>query len=169
MNDDTTADKRQPLRATPYIRSGDNGDGQRTETDGVRLETDPLWPHMTDRYEAAGSPDKNEIPRLVVVMGKDGFKPDGIAYHVLQYAHIGAGTVGFDVGGQWFEFPFHDPLQPKLLRAHGRSILRYADYISLRRLSWIRLADRDFRPGDGSDVDKPIFTRIEVTDMLPPR
>jgi hypothetical protein len=32
-------------------------------------------------------------------------------------------------------------------------------------MPWIRLADRDFRPGDGSG--ESIFTRVEVTDWMP--
>ena len=44
----------------------------------------------------------------------------------------------------------------------GRDLLRIFDYIRLRRLPWIRQADRDFR------ADEPIILKIEIEDWVPP-
>ena len=96
-------------------------------------------------------------------MGKDGFKAGGRAYYALQYVHISMGEFGFWDDGQWFNFLWSD-LQPKLVTVRGRNLLRGWDYISLRRMPWIRQADRDFRGGYGAGDDEPSITRIEVTD-----
>jgi hypothetical protein len=133
-----------------------------------RSERDGRLPALSDPYQAAGTPDNAEVSRLVVIMGKNGFKPGATAYYLLQYVHLSWGEFGFDADGQWFSYVFAD-IQPKKLTAHGRGILRYADYIALHRLPWIRMADRDFRAGDGAESDEPIFTRIEVTDWEKPK
>ena len=112
-------------------------------------------------------PRESEIPRLVVVMGKDGFKPGATAYYVLQYVHIGLGEVGFTASGdQWFSYVFADR-QPKQLKVEGTNLLRICDYIGLHRMPWIRLADRSFRPGDADPGDKAIITRITLEDWMP--
>ena len=105
----------------------------------------------------------NEVSRLVLVMGKDGFRIGEQAYIVFQYVHIGIGQFGFTANGQVFSFVFSD-IQPKLVTVHGRNLLRIFDYISLRRMPWIRQADRDFRAVDGTPDNEPIITRIEVED-----
>jgi hypothetical protein len=128
-----------------------------------RAETDALLPALGDPYKAAGTPDSGEISRLVLVMGKDGFKPEGTAYYFLQYVHLSLGEFGFWDDGQWFTFIWSD-VQPKLVTVRGRNLLRISDYISLRRLPWIRQADRDFR--GAAPRDEPIITRIELTDWV---
>jgi hypothetical protein len=130
-----------------------------------RPEKDALLPGVNDPYKAAGTPDNNEVSRLVLIMGKDGFKPAATAYYIMQYVHIGLGEFGFDAGGQFFRFVFSD-LQPKLVTVRGRSLLRICDYISLRRMPWIRQADRDFRVVDGAADGEPVITRIDVTDWV---
>lgn len=128
-----------------------------------RSERDAKLPGENDPYQAAGMADSGEVSRLVLVMGKDGFRPGGIAYYFLQYVHISMGEFGFEADGQWFTFIWSD-VQPKLITVRGRNVLRYCDYISLRRLPWIRQADRDFRGGAaGND---PIITRIEIADWV---
>jgi hypothetical protein len=131
---------------------------------GATPEKDALLPALNDPYKAAGFVD-NEVSRLVLIMGKDGFKPGGTAYHFLQYVHMGVGEFGFSPDGQCFRVVFSD-IQPKLVTLHGRNLLRTCDYIALRRMQWIRQADRDFRAGDGVRDDEPIITRIEVTNWL---
>jgi hypothetical protein len=156
--DDESDLKVRPLRPEPYLR--------RTPEAPRPVEGESLWPSLADPYRAAGSPDNHEIPRLVVVMGRDRFKPGGgPAYYPLQYSALGCGEIGFDADGQWFRFPFNEPGRRLLLEAHGRGILRIADYISLHRCPWIRLADRDFRTGDGAAGDDPIFTRVKVEEV----
>lgn len=125
--------------------------------------TDSLLPSMTDPYKAAGFSD--EVSCLVLIMGASGFKPGGTAYVTLQYVHIGLGEFGFTPNGQRFRFVFSD-IQPKLVTVHGRNLLRIYHHIGLRRMRWIRQADRDFRPADAADDNEPIITRIEVTDWL---
>lgn len=155
MNDDTD-EMIELLKPRPSLRAAGGG-----------TSPEELWPRLADPYKASGTPGHHEVSRLVVVMGKDGFKPGATAYHILQYVHIGVGEFGFDAAGdQWFRFLFADR-QPKLLTACGRGILRICDYIALRRMPWIRLADRDFRAGDGATDDAPIFTRITVEDWMP--
>jgi hypothetical protein len=132
----------------------------------ARTETETPWPGIADPYRAAGNADSDGIARLVVVMGGDRFKPgDQPAYYTLLYHDMGTGEYGFGADGQWFRIPFHESGRSRLLEARGRSILRIGDYISLSRMPWIRLADRDFRPGDGADADAPIFTHISVEEV----
>jgi hypothetical protein len=123
-------------------------------------------PALNDAYKAAGIPDNNEVSRLAIVMGKDGFKIGGTAYHFFQYMHIGSGEFGFTGDGQVYRFIVAD-LQPKLVELHGRSILRICDYIALRRQSWIRVADRDFRSVDGVADDEPIITDVKIEPWKP--
>ena len=65
-----------------------------------------------------GHPENGEVSRLVLVMGRDGFKAGGKAYHFLQYVHISLGEFGFWDDGQHFTFVFSD-LQPKLVTVRG--------------------------------------------------
>jgi hypothetical protein len=125
-------------------------------------------PGVNDAYLAAGTPENGEASRLVLVMGQDGFRAGGTAYVFLQYAHIGLGQFGFTVGEQDFSFVFSD-IRPKLVVVHGRNLLRICDYVSLRRMPWIRQADRDFRPGDGVADAEPFIRLIEIRDWMPPR
>jgi hypothetical protein len=131
-----------------------------------RPETEAMLPALGDAYKAAGTPDNGEISRLVLVMGKDGFAPGGKAYYFLQYVHISMGEFGFWDDGQYFTFIWSD-VQPKLVTVRGRNLLRACDYISLRRLPWIRQSDRDFR--GAAPRDEPIITRIEIEDWVPPQ
>jgi hypothetical protein len=128
-----------------------------------RAETEAMLPAPGDPYKAAGTPDNGEVSRLVLVMGKDGFQPGGTAYYFLQYVHLSMGEFGFWDDGQYFTFIWSD-VQPKLVTVRGRNLLRISDYISLRRLPWIRQADRDFR--GAVPRDEPIITRIEITDWV---
>ena len=155
---DEKNDMVERFQPKPYLRAVEGG--------AAKPGTDAAWPTLADPYRAAGTPDNDAIARLVVVMGRDRFKPGGgTAYHALQYAHIGAGEFGFEADGQWFRFPFHEPGGGSSSRRTGAASCRTGDYISLRRMPWIRLADRDFRPGDGVPDDEPIFTRIEVEEV----
>jgi hypothetical protein len=151
MDDEKNGKVEALPKPTPYLRAT------------ARTETEPAWPSLADPYRAAGTPDNDALTRLVVVMGRDRFKPgDAPAYYTLLYHDMGTGEYGFEADGQWFRIPFHESGKQRLLEAHGRSILRIGDYISLGRMPWIRLADRDFRPGDGADADTPIFTHLSV-------
>ena len=59
---------------------------------------------------AAGKVETHEVSRLVVVMGKDGFKPDATAYYLFQYVHLGLGKFGVTAAGeQWFSFLLSRP------------------------------------------------------------
>ena len=132
----------------------------------ARKEWEPAWPGIADPYRAAATPENDAIARLVVVMGRDRFKPgDQPAYYTLPYHDMGTGEYGVGKDFQWFRIPFYESGRCRLLKAQGRSILRICDYISLSRMPWIRLADRDFRPGDGADADTPIFTHISVDEV----
>ena len=154
--DDDTDGKVKALRPVPYVRSPVTGRAAESET---------FWPTLTDAYKAAGTPDTDAIPRLVVVMGRDRFKPGGgTAYYALPYSDMGVGEFGFEADGQWFRFPFNEPGRRVILKAAMARHPAPGDYISLRRMPWIRLADRDFRPADGLSDDEPIFTQIEVEE-----
>jgi hypothetical protein len=131
-------------------------------SDPKPAEDGALLPALNDPYKAAGFVD-SDVSRLVLVMGKDGFRMGENAYIVFQYVHIGMGQFGFTANGQVFSFVFSD-LQPKLVTVHGRNLQRIFDYISLRRMPWIRQADRDFRSTDGITDKEPIITRIDVED-----
>lgn len=127
-----------------------------------------LLPALGDAYKAAATPDHNEISRLVLILGRDGFRPGASAYIFLQYVHLGLGEFGFTANGdQTFRFVYSD-LQPKLLVVQGRNLLRIADYIGLHRMAWIRQADRDFRADDGAADTEPFISSIEIHDWEPP-
>ena len=135
---------------------------RKAEPDAKPVEKAALLPALNDPYKAGGFAD-SEVSRLVLVMGKDGFHVGETAYIAFQYVHLGIGQFGFTADGQWFNFVISD-IQPKLVTVHGRNVLRIFDYISLRRMPWIRQADRDFRAGNGVGHTEPVITRIEVED-----
>jgi hypothetical protein len=132
----------------------------------VKPEREALLPGLNDTYKAAGTPDNNEVSRLAIILGKDGFKMGGTAYIFFQYMHIGRGEFGFTAAGQVYRFIVAD-LEPKRVEIYGRSILRICDCIALRRMSWIRVADRDFRRADGMADDEPIITGLKIEDWKP--
>jgi len=148
---------RQPPKGTfdptSYLKVG---------SEAKPVEKAALLPALNDPYKADGFVD-NEVSRLVLVMGKDGFRIGENAYIVLQYVHIGMGQFGFTANGQVFSFVFSD-IQPKLVTVHGRNLLRIFDYIGLRRMPWIRQTDRDFRAGNGVAETEPVITLIEIED-----
>jgi hypothetical protein len=125
-----------------------------------------LLPGLNSPYKAASTVD-GEVSRLVVIMGKDGFRIGSVAYVTLQYAHLGTGELAFAANGQVFSFLFSD-LQPKLLTVHGRNLLRIYHHVGLKRMAWIRQTDRDFRLV-GDEADEPIITRATVTNWKRPR
>jgi hypothetical protein len=147
-----------------------NVDGDRYNPDAyarrVVAETSAALPGPGDPYKAAPSPENTELSRLVLIMGKDGFKPGGTAYIFLQYVHLGSGEFGFDSDGQFFRFVFSD-LAPKRATVRGRNLLNLCDAIAQRRMPWIRQADRDFRSSNGAPGDEPFITRIDVEDWQP--
>jgi hypothetical protein len=152
MSDDD--EKIERLKPLPFLRAAGK----------ARVEEDVLWPGFNEPYRAAGSPENDEITRLVIVLGKDGFKDEATAYHIFQYVHLDECEVGFTASGeQWFSFLFSGR-SPKLVTVHGRNLLRICEYISLRRMPWIRLADRDFRRADGVPDEEPIITSIKIAD-----
>ena len=153
---------RTPGAARPVHRSlGEGG----TQADSDQGGEPALWPSFTDPYRAAGNPAKNEIARLVVVLGKDGVKPDATARLIFQYPLLDLGAGGFTASGdQWFSFLWSGQ-EPRRIKVYGRNLDRICDYIALRRLPWIRVADRDFRREDGVPDDEPIITHVEITEL----
>jgi hypothetical protein len=148
-----------PLAPRLFNRTGEAAGKEK----GKEAQEPALWPSFTDPYQAAGSPDSDGLPRLVIVLGKA--RPGEFAYRIFQYVHIDEGGGGATASGeQWFVFLFSGR-QPKVLTVYGRNIRRICDYISLHRMPWIRVADRDFRPGDGQDADTAIITRLTIEDV----
>ena len=148
------------LTPKPFVRTGETG-----KTEAGKAEEPPLWPSFTDPYQAAGKADNDALPALVIVLGKDAAKPGEFAFRIFQYVHLDEGGGGVTASGeQWFAFLFSGR-RPKVLTVYGRNIHRTCDYIARHRMSWIRVADRDFRPGDGAADDTPIITRISIEDM----
>jgi hypothetical protein len=135
---------------------------------GTAAEQAAMLPDLEDDYKAHGTPENGEISRLVLVMGKDGFRVGGSAYVALQYVHISLGEFGFTASGQWFRFLFAD-LQPKLVTVQGRNLLRVYDYISLRRMPWLRQADDDFQPAEAALRKEPFIRLIGIEDWKRPR
>jgi hypothetical protein len=153
-------DKVETLVPKPFLRTVEPG-----KTTAARAEEPPLWPSFTDPYKAAGTADNDGLTALVAVLGKDAAKPGSFAYRIFQYVHIDEGGGGITPGGeQWFVFLFSGR-RPKVLTVYGRNVQRICDYIARHRMPWIRVADRDFRPGDGADGDTPIITRITIEEM----
>jgi hypothetical protein len=122
-------------------------------------------PEPGDEYRAMGFAENSEVARIVLIMGREGFAPGGVAYYAFQYVHIGRGEFGFDGDGQWFRFGFSD-LQPKRATVRGRNLLRMFDLVSLRRVPWIRMTDRDFRAIGGDNDNEPVVTTITVEDWV---
>ena len=151
MDDDTRYD---PLRYAQKVAPGEVPDKI------------ALLPGLNSPYKASSTVD-GEVPRLVVIMGKDGFRIGSVAYVTLQYAHLGTGVLVFTATGQVVSFLFSD-LQPKLLTIHGRNLLRIYHHIGLKRMAWIRQTDRDFTLV-GDEADEPVITRIEVCDWKRPK
>jgi hypothetical protein len=120
-------------------------------------------PGPNDLYKAADYAD-SELNRLVLVMGKQGFRIGGTAYVFLQYMFIGTVELGFTQEGQVFRFVLSDT-QPKLVTVYGQNLVQICDHIALRKMQWIRQADGDFTaPVSG---DEAIITKIEIRDWLP--
>ena len=117
-------------------------------------------------YKAAAAVD-SEVTCLVLVMGRDGFLTGATAYYLCQYVHIGLVEFGYTKDGQVFRFIVSD-LEPKRVTVHGRNLLRICHQIALRRMQWIRQADRDLRAVGGEDTE-PVITRIEVEDWQRPK
>jgi hypothetical protein len=124
-------------------------------------------PGPDDVYKAAGSPEINELSRLVLVTGGDNFRNGRTAYYFLQYVHLGVGEFGFDADGLQVRRFIYSDIQPKLVTMRGRNMLRICDQIALRRIPWIRQADRDFRKEDNVPDDEPILLKLEIVDWEP--
>ena len=127
------------------------------------VETASLLPTLETDYKAHSTPENGDCGRLVLVMGKEGFAPGAAAYMALQYVHLGSGEFAFTATGQAFRFLVSD-YQPKWLVVEGRNLLRVFDYVSLRRMPWIRVKDRDFRPVDDVSTE-PVITAIRLEEL----
>jgi hypothetical protein len=163
MNDEKNGkggDKVETLVPRPYLRTGESG-----KPNASKAEEPPAWPSFNDPYKAAGTADNEGLTALVIVLGKDAAKPGGYAYRIFQYVHLDEGGGGITPRGeQFFAFLFSGR-QPKVLTVYGRNVQRTCDYIARHRMPWIRVADRDFQPGDGADDDTPIITRATIEDV----
>jgi hypothetical protein len=124
-------------------------------------------PGPGDDYKAAAVPANGELTRLWCIMGKDQFRAGGKPYRFFQYVHLDSdGEVGFDQHGQVLSFRFSG-MTPVLITVRGRNLIQICDYISLHRLPWIRVADRDFLPGEAMDAGGnpvPIITGITISE-----
>ena len=117
-------------------------------------------------YKAAATAYDGELPSLILIMGREGFKAGNVAYHILQYSHVDSGEFVMSDDGQLFRFLFYD-LQPKQLTVKGRNLLRIFQQLGSKRLPWIRMTDRDFRVVVGDDTDEPVITSIVLEDWRP--
>ena len=126
-----------------------------------------LLPNLSTDYKASATAATKGLTRLVMIFGKDGFKPGGTAYLAFQYVHLGTGRFGYlPDGGQQFSFVVSD-LDPQRVTVKGRNLVRIFDYIELHRMPWIRMSDRDFSLVVGGTLDEPVITSIEVEDWKP--
>ena len=122
-----------------------------------------MLPGMNDLYQAAGFAD-GETNRLVLVMGRHGFRIGGTPYVFLQYMHISTVELEFSEEGQAFRFVVFDA-RPRLVTVHGQNLIQICDDISLQKLHWIREAGQDFTAPASSD--DPIITCIEICNWHP--
>ncbi len=126
-----------------------------------------LLPTLATDYKASAIAATKGLTRLVLIFGKDGFKPGGTAYLAFQYVHLGSGRFGYlPDGGQQFSFLVSD-LEPQRVTVKGRNLARIFDYIELHRMPWIRVTDRDFSLVVGGTLDEAVITSIEVEDWMP--
>lgn len=124
-------------------------------------------PSSETEYRAASRPSNKPLTRLVVCLGKDGFKPGGIAYHFFQYVHLDSNAdFSFEKNGHVLRFSFA-AMTPTRVIIRGRNLLKIMDYIQLHRMAWVRVADRDYAPVDASDEDgrpRPLIISISISD-----
>jgi hypothetical protein len=150
-------DNARPLRPEPFARATAGTPGRSAALPG---EDDP--------YQAAGHADGHEVPLLVVILGKDGFKPGGMPYYGFEYAHIGNLEFGITFAGQMFRFVYSG-FQPKLVIVYGDELLKIWHQVGLRQIPWIRQANRDFRPAGAEKSAEPVIRKIEVHEWARPR
>lgn len=132
--------------------------------DSSSAEKSALLPDLNTPYKASGWAE-GEINRLVLIHGKEGFAPGGVAYTTFQYVHLDMGEFSLSANAQEFRFTV-SCLQPKRVRVQGRNLLRIYDYISLHRMPWIRQSDRDFHAASVMGKE-PVITRISIEDWKP--
>jgi hypothetical protein len=130
-------------------------------------EDDALLPSPGDAYKAMALASNKSLTRLCIVMGKEGFRAGAKAYRFYQYVHLDSDTdFGFTEDGQQFTLRFAGQ-EPKELVVRGRNLLKCCDYIHLHRMSWIRVADRDFRREDGTADMEPVIRSIDIREWKP--
>lgn len=122
-----------------------------------------MLPGVNDLYQAAAYSD-GETNRLVLVMGRHGFRIGGKPYIFLQYMHISTVELEFTEEGQAFRFVVFDA-RPKLVTVHGQNLVQICDDIAQQKLHWIREGGLDFTAPVSSD--DPIITCIETCDWQP--
>jgi hypothetical protein len=126
-------------------------------------------PGPGDPYKAAGTPEHQAMTRLCCIMGREGFEKGGKAYRYFQYVHLDSDTyLGFTEQGQVIALRFAGGSKMVEVKVYGRNLLAICDAIHQHRLPWIRVADRDFRPGDGVPDHKPFITEIRIEEIRRP-
>lgn len=121
-------------------------------------------------YKAFGRPSTGMLPRFFVFFGKKGYGPGNKAVKQFQYLSLesdggvsdGCGF-GFSPTGQEFSIKLAGSRLWKLT-VRGRNLWEIYDYLTLHRLPWIRVADRDF-PDGGEAAKKPIILSADLEEI----
>jgi len=122
-------------------------------------------------YKASGRPANKALPRFFVFFSKSGYAIGKKAAKQFQYVEMdsdgddedGCGF-GFTESGQEFSIKVAGSKQWKLT-VRGRNLWEIYDYLTLHRMPWIRVADRDFADADDAAGQKPIILSIEIREL----
>lgn len=122
-------------------------------------------------YRASGRAANKALPRFFVFFNKLGFGPGKKAVRQFQYIELdsdgdeedGCGF-GLTDTGQEFSVKIAGSKLWKLT-VRGRNLWEIYDYLSLHRLPWLRVADRDFADADDPAGQKPVILSVDIVEL----
>ena len=146
------------------FQDGDVEDAERDD-ETVSLVT------RSGTYKAAGRPSNKALQRFIVFFSKDGYGVGKKSAKQFQYVEMdsdgdesdGCGF-GYTESGQEFSIKLVGSKVWKLT-VRGRNLWETYDYLTLHRLPWLRVADRDFPDADDPAGKKPIILSIDIEEM----
>ena len=123
-------------------------------------------------YKASGRPANKPLPRFVVFFNKHGYGVGKKAAKQFQYVELdsdgdetdGCGF-GYTENGQEFSIKLVGSKLWKLT-IRGRNLWEIYDYLTLHRLPWLRVADRDFPDADDVAGKKPIILSVVIQELV---
>jgi hypothetical protein len=122
-------------------------------------------------YRASGRAANKALPRFFVFFNKLGYGQGKKAAKQFQYVEMdsdgddvdGCGFGLTDVGQEFSIKVAGSKLWKVTVR--GRNLWEIYDYLTLHRMPWIRVADRDFADADDPAGQKPIILSVSVDEF----